>query len=53
MTGPTGKSKPTGVSKGNREREKKDCPKYKECLEDAALRNLACVPCKGCEENKK
>ena len=53
MTIPPSKSKPQRWGENIRRFEWRDCPKYDECLNDAAHKNLACVPGKGCKENKK
>lgn len=50
---PPHKSKPQRVRRWERDKENRDCPQYDECLTNAALRNLACVPCKGCPKNLK
>lgn len=59
------KSKPTQTGAGIRSKEKRPkfdefynlvdegCPKYKHCLEKAALRNLNCVPCEDCPCNEE
>ncbi len=51
MTIPPHKSKPQRVRKWKRDKENRDCPKYDNCLTDAALRNLGWVPCEDCSEN--
>jgi hypothetical protein len=45
-------SRPTRISQEDRRNERKDCPKYRECWNEAALRNLAAVPCHDCKEIK-
>lgn len=56
------KSKPTQTKRSAKDLERRPrhdhfgrlldpgCPDWESCLEDAAMRNLACVPCKKCDK---